>query len=139
MDGQKKYSPYRGMWAVVLVMIAVPLVLTVIIESTLAIVQPHYTVVNRPSARFVGCGLGFLFHVVLFFSGVYRESLEAVKYRISEFFENAHCSLGFALSCYLSDMKQDGVVFDVYFGITLGTLVYSLYNLQLALKLLRLI
>lgn len=136
MDSNKKYSPYHGVWAIVLCMIAVPAAFTLIIDSTLKLLQPQYIVVNTPSARFVGCGLGFLFHLILILSSVLREPFEALKFRIREFRENMACSFSFALRCYWDDMKQDGVVFDIYLFIILANLAYSLYNMNIAFRLL---
>lgn len=136
MNSNKKYSPYHGIWVVILCMIAVPAVLTLIIDRTLAIVQPGYIRVNTPSARFVGCGLGFLFHLILIVGGALREPYETLKFRIQEFRENLAGSLSFALQCYWDDLRQYGMVFELCLLVILANLAYSLYNLQIALRLL---
>lgn len=137
MDSNKKYSPYHGIWVVILCMIAGPAVLTIIIESTLKIVQPFHFRVNAPSARFVGCGLGFVFHIILIVGGALREPYEALKFRISEFRENLAGSFRFALQCYWDDVRQYGAVFDICLLLILANLGYSLYNLSIALKMLQ--
>jgi len=139
LQDHKTYSPYHGVWAVVLMLSIVPIALTWVIGLVLAVYQPHMSALNTASARFVGCGLGSIFHLACIIGGLLRDSFHTLCFRISEFFANLACSVSFAFQSYWDDMKQDGVVFDIYLLIILLTLANALYNLQVALKLLHFI
>lgn len=139
MQDNKQYSPYHGMLPTALLLIAVPVVFVLLLEVMLATFSPRLTYVNAPSARFVGCAMGLLFHLSCIIGGLLRPSFRAFTFRISEFFQNLRCSLGFALRCYWDDIKQDGVTFDVYLAIILANIGYGLYNLYIALELLHVI
>lgn len=139
MQDHKTYSPYHGVWAVVLMLSIVPIALSWLIGIVLAVYQPQMPALNAASARCVGCGLGTVFHLACIIGGLLRESFRTLCFRISEFFANLACSASFAFQSYWDDMKQDGVVFDIYLLIILGTLANALYNLQVALKLLHFI
>ena len=139
MSESSNKSPYRGTLPTILALCAVPIVLAWLFEKTLLINQPFWAVVNRPSARFVGFGAGFVFQIICIMCGLLRDSFRIVRFRIKEFFENLPCSVGFAFQCYWEDIKSDGIVFDLYLLVILGTLGYSLYNLQVALKMLHII
>ena len=139
MQESNDRNPFRGILPTALLLIIVPIVFILIIEETLAVLYPQLTYVNAPSARFVGCAMGLLFHLSCMLTGLLRPSFRLFKYRVGEFFQNLRCSLGFALSCYWDDILQDGVAFDLYLLIILANVGYGLYNLQIALKLLHII
>ena len=68
---------------------------------------------NDASARFLGFGIGSLFHITCFVVGVFKNSFLVVKKRIIDFKDNLPISFKFAVKCYLEDMKNDGIAFLV--------------------------
>lgn len=123
MDDQKRTSPYRGCWMVLLLLIGVPLLLYGILSIALAYYYPHSMRLNQATARCLGCGLGSLYHMGCIISGLLREPFHAICYRVKEFFANLSCGLPFALRCYWDDMKHDGLLFLPYAAI-IGICLY---------------
>lgn len=139
MQNSGKRKPLHVTLLTALLLCAVPLALSWVIESVLNIAQPINTALNASSARSVGFALGFLFHLTCILGGLLREPFRSFKYRISEFFQDIHCSLRFAIEGYWENLWEDGFTFAAILLVMLATLGYSLYNLQIALKLLHLI
>ena len=117
MDDNKQYSPYHGCLVVIFFLIAVPLALWGILDGAMAYFRPYDAWINGPGARFIGFGLGSIFHMSCIICGILRQPFRAVCYRVKEFFENLPVSLGYAFECYWDDMKQDGVLFIIYTAI----------------------
>ena len=108
-DG-KNESPYRGLWVILLVLAVVPVVFYLCLLGPLLTWQTRFSrEMNEASARVFGFGLGIVFHLSCWVGGSFRHAIDAVKKRVVDFFENVRVSLGFALECYLDDMKNDGV------------------------------
>lgn len=117
MDDNKQYSPYHGCLVVIFFLVAVPLALWGILDGAMAYFRPYDAWINGPGARFIGFGLGSIFHMSCIICGILRQPFRAVCYRVKEFFENLPVSLGYAFECYWDDMKQDGVLFIIYAAI----------------------
>lgn len=117
MDDNKQYSPYHGCLVVIFFLIAVPLALWGILDGAMAHFRPYDAWINGPGARFIGFGLGSIFHMSCIICGILRQPFRAVCYRVKEFFENLPVSLGYAFECYWDDLKQDGVLFIIYAAI----------------------
>lgn len=110
----KKQSPYRGFWVIMLILILVPLGLYSLVNAALEEYSPYSAALDSATARALGCGFGFLFHMICILSGVLTAGWQAVKYRICEFFENLAVGVGYACTSYLEDMRDDGVTFILY-------------------------
>ena len=106
MDDNKQYSPYHGCLVVIFFLIAVPLALWGILDGAMAYFRPYDAWINGPGARFIGFGLGSIFHMSCIICGILRQPFRAVCYRVKEFFENLPVSLGYAFECYWDDMKR---------------------------------
>lgn len=116
-----KKSPYRGLWVALLLMVGVPLVLYLLLRESFIKIIPGYTVEYKDTcARAIGLFLGTLFHLGCFISGAFENALEAVKNRMTDFRMNLSISFGFALKCYLEDMKSDGVVLIIILSIVIA-------------------
>lgn len=139
MQDYKGYSPYHGVWVVALLLCAVPAVFALVIWLALSTYQPQYETMNGPTALCIGFGLGSVFHLSCIVVGMLRKPFRAVAFRVSEFFQNLACSPGFAFREYWEDVKQDGVAFDIYLLIILGTFGCAVANLMVALERLKLL
>ena len=113
----KRQSPYRGFWVLILILILVPFGLYSIVNAVLEEYSPYSAALDAATARALGCGFGFLFHMICILSGVLTDGWLAVKYRIGEFIENLIVGVGYAFTTYLEDMRDDGVTFILYFSV----------------------
>ena len=136
MDDQKRVSPYRGCWIVFLLLIGVPLAFYLIIEAAISFYQPQFARLNPASARAIGCGLGSIFHMSCIVGGILREPWRALCSRVKEFFANLPCGIGFALTCYWEDLKNDGALFIPYMAIIGVCLYFAIDGAIIAISLL---
>lgn len=113
----KRQSPYRGFWVIMLFLILVPLGLFVLVNVLLEEYSPYSAALDFATARALGCGFGFLFHMICILSGVLTAGWQALKYRIGEFVENLIVGVGYACKSYLEDMRDDGVTFILYVAV----------------------
>lgn len=113
----KRQSPYRGFWVIMLFLILVPLGLYALVNAVLEEYSPYSAALDSATARALGCGFGFFFHMICILSGVLTAGWQAVKYRICEFFENLIVGVKYAFSTYLEDMRTDGVTFILYMSV----------------------
>lgn len=110
----KRQSPYRGFWITMILLLLPPLLSYGLINSLLKEFSPWPEALDAATAKALGCGLGFLFHMICVLCGVLTDGWEAVKYRIGEFFENLIVGVGYAFRTYWEDMRTDGVTFVIY-------------------------
>lgn len=110
----KRQSPYRGFWITMILLLLPPLLSYGLINSLLKEFSPWPEALDAATAKALGCGLGFLFHLICVLCGVLTDGWEAVKYRIGEFFENLIVGVGYAFRTYWEDMRTDGVTFVIY-------------------------
>lgn len=137
MDAEyKKQSPYRGLWVILLMLTGVPLLLFGVLYAAMEFHQPYNTDLNLATAKVIGCGLGTVFHLSCAVAGVFTPHVQAVMYRIGEFFENLIVSPGFAFESYWDDMKNDGVVLLIELPILVGNFLVVLDGLADVLPLL---
>ena len=118
----KKQSPYRGFWVILFFLIMVPFGLFSVVKAVLDEYSRYSPELDMATAKALGCGFGFLFHMVCVFSGVLDAGWDAVKYRLREFVENLIVGPVYALRTYLEDMRDDGVTFIIYLAVILGNL-----------------
>ncbi len=115
----KRQSPYRGFWITMILLLLPPLLSYGLINSLLKEFSPWPEALDAATAKALGCGLGFLFHLICVLCGVLTDGWEAVKYRIGEFFENLNVGVGYAFRTYWEDMRTDGVTFVIYSSVIL--------------------
>ena len=115
----KRQSPYRGFWIIMLLLILPPIICWGLVDSLLAEYSRWLDALDAATAQALGCGLGFLFHMICIFCGVLTDGWQALKYRIGEFCENLTVGVGYAFSSYWEDMRTDGVTFIIYGSVIL--------------------
>ena len=132
----KKQSPYRGFGVILFFLIVVPLGLFSIVKAVLDEYSTYSPALDLATAKALGCGFGFLFHMVCVLSGVLENGWEAVKYRLREFAENLIVGPVYAFRTYLEDMRDDGVTFIIYLTVILINLSVAVDGVQEAFALL---
>lgn len=132
----KRQSPYRGMWVILIMMIVPPILCYAIVSGVLAEFSKSSEALDLATAKALGCGFGFLFHMICVLSGVLTAGWEALKYRIREFFENLIVGVGYAFSTYWEDMRTDGVTFIIYLSIILVNMAVMVDGILEAIALL---
>ena len=118
MSLKSKKTPYEGLWVFLPVMVLPSAAITAILYAVISKWQPQYGwELNWASAKALGCGAGFLFHICCWLKGALTEDFQAVKYRVKEFFANIVVSARLAFSCYWDDVKSLGLGFWIDFAV----------------------
>ena len=131
MDYQSKNKVlYRGFCFECFLLVAVPLVLYIGFLILFSRYLPYRQELNEISARVLGFGLGFVFHMACLVGGVFRESWAAVKTRVGNFFENAEISFKIAFHGYIDDLKTESLEFWAYFAIVAACGTIAFYALR---------
>lgn len=138
-DGDKAQPPYRGFWVVVLALILMPAAFCFVVDWALTTYNPMSRPLHDATVRTLGLGCGFLFHMICLVGGAFRADWQALKYRVSEFFENLVVGLGYALQTYFEDVCQDGMTFTLYMLIIAANLALAIHSLLKALALIGII
>jgi len=128
-------SPYRGFWVVLLILILVPVVLCLVIKAALDNFSPFSPALDWATAKTFGFGMGFVFHMICLVGGVFRSGWNALKYRISEFFENLVVGVGYAFQTYFEDIHEDGMTFTICMAIIAANLALAIHSLLEAIAL----
>ncbi len=115
----KRQSPYRGFWVILLLLIVPPLACFGIVDAVLDTYSKWPQALDDASAKALGCWLGFLVHMICLLSGLLTPGWEALKFRVSEFFEDLVVGVGYAFKSYWESMVSDGVTFLICFSIIL--------------------
>ncbi|MBE5809369.1 MAG: hypothetical protein E7318_00365 [Clostridiales bacterium] len=136
MHKQKHQPPYRGFWVILLIMILVPITFAVLLYLFISAYTTGTKALHAASAQGIGFGLGFIFHMMCFVGGSFRQGWSALKFRISEFFQNLSLGLGYAITTYWEDLRDDGMTFSICMLVIVIGLCISLDGLYDALKLL---
>lgn len=121
LDETKYRSPYYGLWVACLIMVVVSLAAYGLIYAVMVKYQTDHPELNEPSARALGFCVGAVFDLMCFACGAFKQHSDAVIKRIFAFFGNLKVGLGFALHCYLEDIKSDGVVLVIVLSLTAFT------------------
>lgn len=115
MQNGRREAPYRGLWALCLLLVAVPLGCYGIMYLAIGAYQTHLpSAMNRAGAQLLGFGIGSVFHLSCMVAGMFRKATAAVRKRVGEFFANLTVSVGFACRCYWDDIKEDGAEMVIY-------------------------
>ncbi len=115
----KRQSPYRGFFIIMVLLILPPIICWGLADAILDKFSTWPDALDDATAKALGCGLGFLFHMICVLCGVLTDGWQALKYRISEFFENLIVGVGYAFRTYWEDMQSDGVTFILYGSVIL--------------------
>ncbi len=112
MVSNQNKSPYHGQLAVVLALILPPILLTAMFYGVITMWQPRFGVeLNWISAKFLGCGVGVLFHLCCLIMGAFEEHFAVVRNRLKEFFSDLSISTSLAFEWYFKDIKENGIAF----------------------------
>ena len=112
----KQRSPYKGILVQVFFTVLIPLVLLVLFYFVINKYQGNYEQEqNSLTAIVLATGIGTLFNCSCIIAGIVTPSYLVFKNRVLEFFENTKLSFSFAVKSYFYDMKENGVVFLIYF------------------------
>ena len=115
----KRQSPYRGFLVIMALLILPPILCWGLVNSLLEEFSPWPDALDTATAKALGCGLGFLFHMICILCGALTDGWQALKYRIGEFIENLTIGVGYAFSSYWDDIRSDGVTFLLYGSVIL--------------------
>ena len=114
----KRKSPYHGIVLTSFFMIAVPVGLYFLMRAILFKNQVEISAeLNEASAKTIGLGVGFLFHMSLIIAGILEESFRVVIRRVIGFFDDLKFSFKIAWGCYVDDIRENGVAFWILFAI----------------------
>ena len=111
----KEKSPYHGVVLSSLLLAGVPSFLFIWIYHLISKYQNFNQDFNMYSAMVIGFGVGFIFQFACVFAGLTKGTLKVVIRRVSELFSNLTISPKFAFRCYIADVKENGIVFWIYF------------------------
>lgn len=75
-----------------------------------------------------GCLVAFLFELCCVLDGLLQGSLKVVFARMIEFFSNLSISFKFAVKSYFNNIKEEGMVFWIYFDTILLTSGISIFS-----------
>ena len=129
-ENGRKVSPYKGVWLVTFLLIIVPIIFYIIIRLIMFKFQPSLEKdIKEFSSLAVGFGLGFVFHLACIIAGLFKGTIVVIIKRIKEFFETLNISFKLAIKSYFDNVKEDGLVFYIYFiivGTNLGLALYGL-------------
>ena len=124
----KKQSPYHGVIQTCLLLISVPLILFLIIYLIFDKYQNLPQTTNLYGAMGIGFGVGVLFHISCVIAGLFKGLFAIVVRRFAEFFDNLSISFKFAIKLYYEDLKENGMVFWIYFIIISSYIALSIYG-----------
>ncbi len=117
MINQKK-SPYHGTVLTAAIMCLPSVFATWILYKVMSSVQPTTAIeIHISTAKFIGCGVGVLFHLSCLIAGVFKEPFGVVKKRVRNFFEYLTPVPSVAFKLYFDDLKTEGAEFWIYFAI----------------------
>ena len=111
----KEKSPYHGVFLSSLMLVSVPTLLFILFHYLISKYQHFEQDFNTYSAMVIGFGVGFIFQFSCVFAGLTKGTLSVVVRRVAEFFSNLTVSPKFAFKCYIADVKENGIVFWIYF------------------------
>ena len=119
----KRQSPCRGFLVIMALLILPPVLCWGLVNSLLEEFSTWSEALDAATAKALGCGLGFLFHMICILCGALTDGWQALKYRIGEFIENLTIGVGYAFSSYWDDIRSDGVTFLLYGSVILANTI----------------
>ena len=122
----KEKSPYHGVLLSSLLLISVPVLLFLLFKYVIMKYQDFEKDFNTYSAMVIGFGVGFIFQFSCVFAGLTKGTLSVVVRRVANLFDDLSISVKYAFKCYLADIKENGIVFWIYFIIVTSTIAASI-------------
>ena len=122
----KEKSPYHGVLLSSLLLISVPLLLFLLFKYVIMKYQRFEEDFNTYSAMVIGFGVGFIFQFSCVYAGLTKGTLSVVIRRVANFFDDLSISIKYAFKCYIDDIKENGIVFWIYFIIVTSTIATSI-------------
>ena len=113
----------------VIMLIIVPIVAYLLTRMAVMRFQHKYQELNEATAKFLGFIIGTFFHMACVISGAFKDSFAVVKNRWAEFKDNASLSFGFAVKCYLEDIKDGGIEFLVEMTCIVACFIFAMDGL----------
>ena len=120
-DGKNKIW-YKGIIPTCFLLIAIPIVAVVLLYFPMKMFLPSRKLLNLHTAKLLGHGIGFIFHLSCSIAGAFTTAREITKDRLREFKDNLSLSLIFAIKSYFFDMREKGVAYLIYVLIILVNL-----------------
>ncbi len=134
MDNESPKRKKGALFVEMFVLLIFPFVCYVIVRAVIMKYQTFSNELNEATARAFGFGMGTLFHISCFIAGAFKNSVAIVLKRMSDFKDNLSLSFGFALKCYLEDMRDDGIAFLVEMICVISCLWVSIDGLLTAIQ-----
>lgn len=125
----KEKSPYHGVLINCIFLSGVPTFFYLLVRSVIMKYQDFEYDFNNYSSMVIGFGAGFLFQISCVVAGLTKGTFSVVVRRVANLFEDLSVSFRFAIKFYISDIKENGIVFWIYFlliGSCLATTVAAL-------------
>lgn len=130
----KNKSPYHGIFVICFFLIVVPVALYFLFRAIFSVTQTDFPAeLNEATARTVAFGVGFLFHLACIIAGALKDSFRLAVMRVADFFENWKVSFKLACSCYVDDIKENGIAFWIMFAIMIANFCVFVSGLKLVL------
>jgi hypothetical protein len=122
----KEKSPYHGVLLSSLLLISVQVLLFLLFKYVIMKYQDFEKDFNTYSAMVIGFGVGFIFQFSCVFAGLTKGTLSVVVRRVANLFDDLSISVKYAFKCYFADIKENGIVFWIYFIIVTSTIAASI-------------
>ena len=129
-DGKNK-SPYYGVWQSALLLTFAPFIMFIFFKWIIHSYSRMTPDQILYSSLAFGSGVAFIFQFSCVIAGLFKGTLKVVISRLKEFFGNLSISAKFAFKYYFENIKQEGIVFWIYFDIivaTLGLTIFSIFK-----------
>ena len=127
-EGKNK-SPYYGVWQSALLMIVAPVAMYFFFKIPFVTYSKMSKEEIHCCSLAFGCGVAFLFQFSCVQAGLFKGTLKVVINRLKEFFGNLSISVKFAYKYYFENIKEEGVVFWIFFVIITTTLGVTLFGI----------
>ena len=127
-DGKNK-SPYYGVWQSVLLLTFAPFIMFIFFKWVLHTYSKMTPDQILYSLLAFGSGVAFIFQFSCVIAGLFKGTLKVVIARLKEFFGNLSISVKFAYKYYFENIKEEGVVFWIFFVIITTTLGVTLFGI----------
>ena len=127
-EGKNK-SPYYGIWQSAVLLTLAPFIMFVFFK----VIFHLYTKMTPDqilySSLAFGAGIASIFQLSCVVAGLFKGTLKVVLLRLKEFFGNLSISVKFAFKYYFENIKQEGIVFWIFFDIITATLGLTIFSI----------
>lgn len=120
---EARKSPYHGIWIVILITIAIPLIFFGIFYPIFLAYKSHDGILNLYQAIAFSTLVGLLFQLSCIIAGLWTRPVQVSFSRIHDLIVYFPLVKKAAIQKYKDDVKEDGLVFLIYFILFLIELV----------------